>query len=354
MEAQTFWANSMASAMKRVVAEMGANAVILSTHEAEHPDKPSTRVYSVTAAPAGAIEIDEPQVVSSRTKGAAKRDDSVVAQARMEMMDCLLEQLRDLQQELSELRSARTHWEKTAQLCSSLQDQVKDLSTRITESSMVPTFSKALRDTDRRTSSAHGVTQVTTSLPLWSRKGPGVAIISGPDGAGKTSTAAKIAAEASLVHGLSVALVESDEGGELCRLGNLIGVPTWSVPKDGSLLSVLDACGGLDLVIVDSSDIPSPELYSALQICSSDVYVEHIRVVPATWDEESLNKNFLEGGPIDSIIPTKVDEARSIKGILAAVAKSGYPISHVCIGPSVPGDIREATNEDLQSRVRAA
>ena len=56
MEAQTFWANSMASAMKRVVSEMGATAVILSTHETEHPDNPNNRVYSVTAAPAGALQ----------------------------------------------------------------------------------------------------------------------------------------------------------------------------------------------------------------------------------------------------------------------------------------------------------
>jgi flagellar biosynthesis GTPase FlhF len=365
MNAQTFWAPTVSEAMKQVALELGGSAMIVSTEEAIHPTHPSGRLFCVTAIPGEEDMLDRDDLWhrnlegrKTRSKTSTGGDSSGAAipmdPAQIELFASLLNQLQVLQTELLELRSAREDWERTTALCRDLRAEVQALATRMDNRGVLGARQDGgVPEVAHTTDAKEKGLELKTMEPLWERSAPTLALIRGPHGAGKTLTAAKIAAEAS-AQGKSVALLDCTTTGELEKLGNRIGIPTWNVPAEGNLARVLQACSGLDLVLLELPAEGGDEILSQVDLSEFRMEVHALTVIPANWDEKSLENVLQSIDETDSVALSKVDETKRFEGILAVIKKSGYPVSHVCTGTNFPGDIRSAKAGELNAETRAA
>ncbi|MBT9555137.1 MAG: hypothetical protein IV100_03865 [Myxococcales bacterium] len=185
---------------------------------------------------------------------------------------------------------------------------------------------------------------------VWERLGRAVAAFVGPTGVGKTTTLAKVAAEASLLRGRRVGIVAADTqrpgAVEQVRMyADLLGLP-WQTAHDGR--EVTSACerlqaAGRDLVLIDTggSNPFSEETQVSLDRLLGGVRAErHLCMTASTsgGDMTAMAERYGDHGAT-SVIVTKLDEARSFGGIASLVLKTPLRIAHVTSGQNVPDDI---------------
>mgnify|MGYP003308733275 CR=1 FL=1 len=104
-------------------------------------------------------------------------------------------------------------------------------------------------------------------------------------------------------------------------------------------------------------DLPvegADEIFAQVDQVQLRMDVHTVTVIPANWDEKSLESILQSADKTDSIALSKVDETKRFEGILAVIKNSGYPVSHVCTGKNFPGDIRPAKAGELNAETRAA
>ncbi|MGB0678657.1 MAG: hypothetical protein ACPGUV_03240 [Polyangiales bacterium] len=180
----------------------------------------------------------------------------------------------------------------------------------------------------------------------------------GPTGAGKTTTAAKIAAEAALVQGKRTALICMDDyrvGGaeQLERYADLIGIPMQVAPDSATLQHALSRFRAADLILIDTAG-RSPRDKDALPqlrrtFDGADVPIQVHLCVPAALPLRELNMLVERHACLGAgrIIATKLDEATYHGGIIAVQAATGLPLSFFTTGQRVPEDIEAATAQRL-------
>ena len=193
---------------------------------------------------------------------------------------------------------------------------------------------------------------------VWERLGRAVAAFVGPTGVGKTTTLAKVAAEASLLRGRRVGIVAADTQ----RLGaveqvrmyaDLLGLP-WQIARDGR--EVTAACerlqaAGRDLVLIDTggSNPFTEETQHALDRLLGGVRAErHLCMSASTsgGDMTAIAGLYGDHGAT-SVIVTKLDEARSYGAIASLVLQTPLRIAHVTCGQNVPDDIERPSPSAL-------
>ncbi|MCA9610514.1 MAG: 50S ribosome-binding GTPase [Myxococcales bacterium] len=180
----------------------------------------------------------------------------------------------------------------------------------------------------------------------------------GPTGVGKTTTLAKLAAEAALVHGRAAAIVSLDgyrigatEQAE--RFADLIGIPLLVARDAESFSLALRRLADADIVFVDTPG-RSPREHAAqtalaeiLQKQSLEVTVT-LCIAAATRDEE-LEQHLAVHAALrpSSITVTKVDEALRHDAAIRAPFATGLPLAWLSDGQRVPEDLDVATPERL-------
>jgi flagellar biosynthesis protein FlhF len=184
--------------------------------------------------------------------------------------------------------------------------------------------------------------------------GSRVAALIGPTGVGKTTTAAKLAARATLVEGKRVAIISNDDvriGGTaaLRAYAQVLGVPMTTSTAEGGLPRALARFAAADLVIIDTAGL-SPgrgpdfaELARKLARAGEPV-TTHLCVAASTRNEELDRIIHLYGtAQPRAVLPTKLDEAVAIGTVLAARTRLGIPLSFATTGQQVPDDIASAS-----------
>jgi flagellar biosynthesis protein FlhF len=181
--------------------------------------------------------------------------------------------------------------------------------------------------------------------PLWSGTGRRMAFM-GTHGAGKTSTMAKIAAEASCGQGLSVGLITVDafrpgRAEQASCIAEDLGLPCMVAANREELEEALAAFEEMDLVLVDTWGLNpwQADAREAMDRLFEGMGLEKHLVVSGTWRPSELRELIACQSGMDSLVVTKVDEARGLTVVLAATWNSGYAVSHVCTGPELLGDI---------------
>ena len=188
--------------------------------------------------------------------------------------------------------------------------------------------------------------------------GSRVAALIGPTGVGKTTTIAKLAAQAALVEGKRVGLVCLDQyrvGGveQLHSYAELIGVPMTAASDGRSFKAALDNLCDADLIFVDTAGRSPRDSEAASELhrclCAAQEPVERYLCLPAAMrrQEISLTLTHNEALQPTRLISTKADEAVCCSGIVAAQASSGLPVAYVTTGQRVPEDIERATPQLL-------
>ena len=180
---------------------------------------------------------------------------------------------------------------------------------------------------------------------------PGV-LLSGPPGAGKTLTLAKLAARATLA-GRRVRVVSTD----VERAGGLEPLRALLAPLDLAPLAVSDAGSldrpsrkGTDLTLIDT---PAVNPYRAADIAHLSRLIERtalppVLVLPAGYDPgdaAEIAGTYASLGS-ERLVATKLDVARRFGGLLAA-ADAGLALADAGIGPTVGQGLRPLTAHGL-------
>lgn len=188
-----------------------------------------------------------------------------------------------------------------------------------------------------------------------------VAALIGPAGVGKTTTLAKIATRAALIHGHSVAIVgcDSDRIGAIRALqdtARLIGVPFQMAQTSADVIRAVDKFAEYQLVLIDTSGYSArdPQAMASLErLLAPAQQVEPYLLLNADMRILEIDANL--GGFMDvhprGLIFTKIDQAVGLGGLYDAASSCGLPVMYLTNGRRVPEDIEEASPERIASLV---
>lgn len=186
------------------------------------------------------------------------------------------------------------------------------------------------------------------------RKRNVIAVV-GPTGVGKSTTIAKIAANASLLKKKTVGIITTD----VFRVGSieqmqqyaaLIGIPMEAVTDAAGFRMAMSRFEKYDLVLIDTAGRnPDDHQEVSRMIDLLDGYgvSVHLAIEAATrhFEIRDIVERFEPMRP-DAIIVTKYDEASILGGVVNGVGLSKAPISYLTFGQRVPEDI---TRPDLKA-----
>ena len=189
---------------------------------------------------------------------------------------------------------------------------------------------------------------------------PAVVALVGPTGVGKTTTIAKLAADARLRRGLRVGLITADTYRiaaveQLKIYAGIIGLPLEIAQSPEDVARALDKLADCDVVYCDTAGRSQndtrrlDELAAFLAAAKPDR--THL-VLSAAMGEQALvriAKRFRPMAPT-RVILSKLDEAVSTGPILGALRDIALPVSYVTLGQEVPDDI-EPANADALARL---
>jgi flagellar biosynthesis protein FlhF len=181
----------------------------------------------------------------------------------------------------------------------------------------------------------------------------------GPTGAGKTTTIAKVAAQA-LLHRRRVALITTDTWRvgatqHLARYGEIMGLPTYVAENEDELLDAVDHARAADLVLIDSAGRSPRSLRDGVQLHVIKGIEVHL-VVPVTASAAQLGtwRTRHRSDDPSALIATKLDEAEGLQevgGVLNSAAILGLPLAATADGQTVPDDIAPFDSATLWRRL---
>ncbi|MDY0131271.1 MAG: flagellar biosynthesis protein FlhF [Desulforegulaceae bacterium] len=183
----------------------------------------------------------------------------------------------------------------------------------------------------------------------------------GPTGVGKTTTIAKIAADLTINQGKKVGLVSVDNYriGALEQLKTyaaILGVPFMPAFDRAELEKVLSRMRSRDVILIDTAGVGSydaEKLNELKKIFSDSVSVSSHLVMSLTSSRENLKEaalKFSELAP-SSYIFTKMDEVKNKGHILDQIDYMDLPVSFVTNGQRVPEDIEKATPKLILKKI---
>lgn len=189
----------------------------------------------------------------------------------------------------------------------------------------------------------------------------GLFALTGPTGAGKTTTIAKLAAHCVKDHGAdSVALVSLDwfqvGGQEILRsVSNILGVEFHAMSEDDSLSSVLSSLASKRTVLIDTSGSAEALVHwnRLMRTEAMAPRIQTVLVLPATMQPAPVSR-FIGQLPalvFNAVILSKLDEADSFGGILEPVLKHRWPIWYITTGQNIPQDIETGDAQKLTKRL---
>lgn len=181
----------------------------------------------------------------------------------------------------------------------------------------------------------------------------------GPEGVGKTTTIAKLAAVHALKGKKKVALLTMDTyriaaAEQLKVYGKLIGVPVEVARDTRELRNHMSAHRDKDLLLVDTagrSQRDAQRMGELKQIAAECPEMKFNLVLNSQTRDEAIYESLRGFGslPIDSLSFTRLDEGGSRGAILNAMALSKKPVAYLSTGSRVPEDIEPASKERLLS-----
>lgn len=371
----------------------------------DRPDRPDPRTPrpgqrpraepAPTAAPASPAVVDRLEPATAYPGSDVEPSVAPDVAGNGELTRALVHQIEALQRELQALRGARSQWERTESTMDELRGEVGLLARKLEQAPSVAAELSAdplvaglidagvdaqvalgvvARAQERLKERSFGsapprheidlrgeiVRAMPTATALWSRRDRVVAAFIGPTGVGKTTTLAKIAAAAALLHKRRVALIAADTyriaGIEQVRTyANLIGLPVRQARDRRELGQALVSFREVDLVLIDTTGRNpwSDEAIGQVSGMFDETRIEKHLCVSATTrpaDLADIVQRYQVAG-LTSLIVTKLDEARGPGAVLTATWASRHPVSHLCTGQQVPEDIEAASEERIAAQI---
>ncbi|NNF50991.1 MAG: flagellar biosynthesis protein FlhF [Gammaproteobacteria bacterium] len=348
MNIKRYAAPDMRTAIRRIREELGADAVILSSHQTDEG-------VEIVAAMDYETQSEEvfpapPAVLPADHHARQERADVKDLREEMKSMRCLLES------QLSQLawndRTRRTPLQAQAMRNLSSLGLSPELVARI--------VSEAGEISDYKGSWQAPLRYLRNALKVVPRTGlatSGVVAMVGPTGAGKTTAVARLAARHTLEHGRgSLALICADNvrvgaRDQLRAYGQILGAPVYVASDGAELKKTTASLSRTRLVLVDTAGIGHRDAQFAEQIaCFRDpsVAVRAYLALPANAQSEAMLETIDAYACLEpeGCVLTKIDEAASLGGAISALIDRELPLAWLCNGQRVPEDMYPAAGRE--------
>jgi flagellar biosynthesis protein FlhF len=184
----------------------------------------------------------------------------------------------------------------------------------------------------------------------------------GPSGSGKTTTIAKMATRFALEYGTqNIMLATTDiyrvgAREQLRSYARILGIPIRTINNKEDYLGLFDGATSEKLILVDTAglSIKDEKHLEQMQLLqSTEQETINGLILPATEHYNSLSRliDTYQSFNLDFCIPTKLDEATSLGGLLSVAIEKSLPIASICDGQKVPDDMHKMKPYELVSRV---
>ena len=177
----------------------------------------------------------------------------------------------------------------------------------------------------------------------------------GPPGSGKTLVTAKLAARG-VMNDLKVAVISMDTvraGGieQLSAFTNLMDIKLRKAANPKQLKAVLEQCRGADQIYIDTAGFNpfDPEEMRTLARLIAVADIEPILTLPAGTDADECGEMARVYGTLGvrSMIPTRIDIARRLGGLLSAAHSGGLIFADASETPKVANGLIALTPTKL-------
>ncbi|MDQ6734499.1 MAG: flagellar biosynthesis protein FlhF [Nitrospirota bacterium] len=400
MNIKTYQASTMQDALQAIKAELGPDAVILSTKQ--HPQGKSRLGYKMVEVTA-AIDIEATRVCVPANRPAALQEKPVLlnqpktiaARPFGEVLRASLngdpptislehgagvshsdvnrpeDNWQSLHDELNRIRQRLDSRERSSTEQRPCSPEAMPYYERLLESGLeVKTVQGLLHEMRTHISPAASDTgiqqelqrtianQAKTSGPILNREDrKKTVILVGPTGVGKTTTIAKLAAHYRQHERRSVALITLDTYRiaaveQLRMYADLIGVTMDVALTRGDAVRCIARRNDADLILVDTAGRSPGDRVGMTEVhdmLSLNHPVEVHLVLSATTRERDLMQytNHYRGIPFTRLLFTKLDETTGVGGAFDLMRKTGVPLSYFSVGQRVPEDLELARPERL-------
>ncbi len=194
-------------------------------------------------------------------------------------------------------------------------------------------------------------------FPLKGEDGPHVIALTGPTGAGKTTTLAKLAARWSLGARLKVGVITTDTYrvaavDQIREYAVLLGLELKIAFSAAETARAIRAFADKDVILIDTvgrSQHDESGLKALHGILNGVGRCTTLLLIPATWERcevPGLIGNFRSGG-LTRLVITKLDETRRHDVLTFAAAEEDMPIVFLTNGQRVPQDLHEARAAEM-------
>jgi flagellar biosynthesis protein FlhF len=349
---ETFSAPTMHEALARVRESLGPDAVILHTRQTKGLFAKKGQVVEVTASRGSASVIEKHRDVAPPSTRSETRVKSVPATSSLE------DQVRRLQRLVDRMSGMPAGDAAPSPHITALQehllaaefplDLTKELIDRAT--SQQPNTKLSLDDLDLMEHLvAHLATRLRTASCIEDTNSIHSLALIGPTGVGKTTTVARLAAHA-LDLGRSVHLITIDEyrvgaADEIRRYAEIFGVP-WSMARTpAELRRLIDRQPRETLSIIDTPGRAAVEQKELAELARFlERGITKALVLSANIRESSARASLDAFRLLDyqRLIFTKLDETPGTGAVAALAMMSPVPVSYLCLGQSIRGDLQPA------------
>jgi flagellar biosynthesis protein FlhF len=335
MRVMKFEGATMRDAIAKVKAELGDQAVIISTRQVRRGLLGSA--VEISAA------VDTEDAPGPARSGPSTGGPLPPAPPRNDQeLEKLIAPLRS---ELRSLRAlVRTSGESRG--TTELRTELAALRQLVEDIHATPAPAAAPR---RRVTTQHdGLARRDT--PLTAASTGSAVMLVGPTGAGKTTTIAKLAARAALIDGRRVGVVTLDNyrvGGidQIRTFADLIGVPLAVAETPAALADAIDPAHGLTLIDTAGRSPRDTAAIAELAAGIAGLDLEVHVVVPAGSSAaqiDELVERYRTLAPT-RLLFTKLDECDRAPELALAPPRTRLPITWVTTGQAVPEDIEQPT-----------
>ncbi len=337
MKLRKFKAESMREALARVKEELGPDALIIATKPVKGPG--GKRMLAVTAA------VDEEEETSKSQGTRSPEPVSSRADSAAELAEAML----PLKSELRALRSLVRNTRPTKGTThKALLEEVAELKRMVSSMSRRPSVDP---DALEQASAGHTLAKAPRGR---------IRAIIGPTGVGKTTTIAKIAANAALLERKRVHIISLDNHrvgapAQIKAFAKMMGVPVTLVRHAATELpAALEQCENAELVLVDTAgrslrDLRGPRRIEQLMNLLPRPEI-HLAIAAGTnsFDIDTIIARYAPIG-VSRLLFTKVDETADLRELVLTPARHNIPVGYVTSGQKVPEDIQVATRKLLIS-----
>lgn len=192
----------------------------------------------------------------------------------------------------------------------------------------------------------------------------GVIALVGPTGAGKTTTAAKLAARFAARHrARDVALITTDcerpgAHEQLQAYGRKLGITVCEARGIGGLQLALEQLADYPLVLVDTTGYAPTDraLFNQILWLRSTRKVRSLLVLPANGNPQDMGEVIRRYRPAtpEGLVLTKLDETGYLGSALSVTARAGVPIAYTTNGQRIDSDIDAGDAEHIAQAMESA